>query len=196
MISFINSWTQGIVVSVIISGIIEMIIPKGNMKKYINVIVGIYILFSIVSPIFSKFSNKDIEQILDIEKYAKQIENSEKTISQTLEVNNSRTIKDIYVDNLENDIKNKVNDKGYETKELYIKVRDDETYTIEEIKLTIKENNKLNNSKTNKIQIDDIIVSKKNTNNNEEILTKNEDMQDYLAQVYQLDRNIIKVYQR
>lgn len=196
MISFINSWTQGIVVSVIISGIIEMIIPKGNMKKYINVIVGIYILFSIVSPIFSKFLNKDIEQILDIEKYAKQIENSEKTISQTLEVNNSRTIKDIYVDNLENNIKNKVNDKGYETKELYIKVRDDETYTIEEIKLTIKENNKLNNSKTNKIQIDDIIVSKKNTNNNEEILTKNEDMQDYLAQVYQLDKNIIKVYQR
>lgn len=196
MISFINSWTQGIVVSVIISGIIEMIIPKGNMKKYINVIIGIYILFSIVSPIFSKFLNKDIEQILDIEKYAKQIENSEKAISQTLEANNSRTIKDIYVDNLENDIKNKVNDKGYETKELYIKVKEDETYTIEEINLTIKENNELNNSKTNKIQIDDIIVSKKNINNEENSLTKNEDMQDYLAQVYQLDRNIIKVYQR
>lgn len=196
MISFINSWTQGIVVSVIISGIIEMLIPKGNMKKYINVIIGIYILFSIVSPIFSKFLNKDIEQILDIEKYAKQIENSEKAISQTLEANNSRTIKDIYVDNLENDIKNKVNDKGYETKELYIKVKEDETYTIEEINLTIKENNELNNSKTNKIQIDDIIVSKKNINNEENSLTKNEDMQDYLAQVYQLDRNIIKVYQR
>ncbi len=33
MISFISSWTQGIIVSVIIASIIEMILPDGNSKK-------------------------------------------------------------------------------------------------------------------------------------------------------------------
>ena len=45
---FLNSWLQGIIVSVVISTIIEMILPNGNTKKYVKVVLGIYVMFNII----------------------------------------------------------------------------------------------------------------------------------------------------
>ena len=45
MISFISSWAQGIIVSSVIATIIILILPEGSSKKYIKVILGIYILY-------------------------------------------------------------------------------------------------------------------------------------------------------
>ena len=42
---WISDWVQGIIVAVIIVTIIEMILPNGNSKKYIKVVIGIYIIF-------------------------------------------------------------------------------------------------------------------------------------------------------
>ena len=36
MISWFNSWAQGIILAVIIVTILEMIVPEGKNKKYIN----------------------------------------------------------------------------------------------------------------------------------------------------------------
>ena len=58
MIKFLSNWAQNIIVAVIIGSIIEMILPSGSLKKYVKVVIGIYILFSIVSPIINKFSTK------------------------------------------------------------------------------------------------------------------------------------------
>ena len=38
MVAFISNWAQGIIVAVIIASIIEMILPEGSSKKYINFI--------------------------------------------------------------------------------------------------------------------------------------------------------------
>ena len=67
MVNWINSWLRGIVIAVIITTIIEMIIPEGNIKKYIKTVMGVYIIFAIISPAISKISGKE----LDIEKYIK-----------------------------------------------------------------------------------------------------------------------------
>lgn len=194
MMSFINEWTQGIVVAVIISGIIEMILPKGNMRKYINVIIGIYVLFVIISPIANKVLNKNVSEILDIDKFTKQIKSSEAEISKTIEVNNSKTIKDIYVSNLENNIKKNIESKGYEVKRLYIKVKDDENYTIENIEITVNENEQQETNRQSKIQVDDIIISKQNNDEDNGLkISSIIEIQNYLAETYQLDKNIIKV---
>lgn len=196
MISFINNWTQGIVITIIISGIVEMILPKGNMKKYINVVIGIYVLFAIISPITDKVLKKDMNQIIDIEKYADQIKTSETKMSQIVEANNSKTIKDIYVSNLENDVKQNMKLKGYDVKRLYIKVKDDEKYTIEGIEITAEEVKDLEKKQQSKVQIDDIVISKENTKKeNGELKSNNAiEIQNYLAEIYKLDKNIIKVY--
>ena len=92
---WISDWVQGIIVAVIIVTIIEMILPNGNSKKYIKVVIGIYILFSIIVPIINKFNSTkfDINEILDLEKYANEISIQTST---DLENNNEEQIKNMY----------------------------------------------------------------------------------------------------
>ena len=100
MIEFLSSWAQGIIVAVIIATLIEMILPNSSSKKYVKVVIGMYILFTIVSPIIKKLGGKDINlNTIDIEKYEQQISKSDNTISRKFEDNNTRSIKDIYVSN-------------------------------------------------------------------------------------------------
>lgn len=75
MISFISSWAEQIIVAVIIATIIEMILPNGNSKKYIKVVIGIYVLFTILSPILGKITNIDFNNI-DYDKYFGDLETS------------------------------------------------------------------------------------------------------------------------
>ena len=51
MINSISSWAEQIIIAVIIGVLIEMILPKSNSKKYIKTIIGVYILYTIISPI-------------------------------------------------------------------------------------------------------------------------------------------------
>ena len=111
MIEWISTWAEQIVVAVIIASIIEMLLPNGNNKKYIKAIIGVYILFTIISPIIGKFVNIDLKDI-DYEKYFKEVETQE-TISQSLTTNNEKTMGEIYISNLKADMKNKLEEKGY-----------------------------------------------------------------------------------
>ena len=60
MVKLINSWTQGIILGVIIGAIIEIILPEGNNKKFVKTVIGVYILFAIVHPLINAVSNKSI----------------------------------------------------------------------------------------------------------------------------------------
>ncbi len=53
MISNISSWAQQIIIAVVIATILEMILPKGNSRKYIKTVIGIYILYTIISPVIT-----------------------------------------------------------------------------------------------------------------------------------------------
>ena len=141
MVAFFSSWAQGIIVAVIVATIVELLLPNGSSKKYVKVVVGIYILFSIIAPVVNKFANQDINaEIFTLDKYEKKMEDGNNKILQKIEANNSRTVKDIYVANLEADLKAKLKDKGYEVTSTYIKAKDDENYTIENISITVKKN--------------------------------------------------------
>ena len=41
MVSWFSKWAQGIIVAVVISTLIELILPNGSSKKYVKVIIGI-----------------------------------------------------------------------------------------------------------------------------------------------------------
>lgn len=57
MILFLRTWCEQIIISVFISIIVEMLIPAGNIKKYVKVVVGVYIMFVILDPIISNIEN-------------------------------------------------------------------------------------------------------------------------------------------
>ena len=103
MINFISSWAEQIVLAVIIATIIELILPNSKNKKYVQMVIGIYVLFNIISPVIK---NKDIltfEEI-NLEKYAS---NSYEEVDQT---SMDKRLEKIYLEELEQNIKAKFED--------------------------------------------------------------------------------------
>lgn len=195
MIEFLSSWAQGIIVAVIIATLIEMILPNGSSKKYVKVVIGMYILFTIVSPIIKKVGGKDINlNTINIEKYEQQIAKSDNTISRKFEDNNTRSIKDIYVSNLKADISAKLKEKGYEIDTSDIQIKDDENYTIEKITLKlIKTEQK--QEKNNEIVINTVEIG--NTISQKDSKTLSDDdkqeVKDYISETYDIDKKNINI---
>ena len=195
MIEFLSSWAQGIIVAVIIATLIEMILPNSSSKKYVKVVIGMYILFTIVSPIIKKVGGKDINlNTIDIEKYEQQISKSDNTISRKFEDNNTRSIKDIYVSNLKADISAKLKEKGYEIDTSDIQIKDDENYTIVKITLKlIKMEQK--QEKNNEIVINTVEIG--NTISQKDSKTLSDDdkqeVKDYISETYDIDKKNINI---
>ena len=195
MIEFLSSWAQGIIVAVIIATLIEMILPNSSSKKYVKVVIGMYILFTIVSPIIKKLGGKDINlNTIDIEKYEQQISKSDNTISRKFEDNNTRSIKDIYVSNLKADISAKLKEKGYEIDTSDIQIKDDENYTIEKITLKlIKMEQK--QEKNNEIVINTVEIGNTISQKDRKTLSDDEEQEvkDYISETYDIDKKNINI---
>lgn len=135
MISWISSWAQGVIISVIIASIIEMILPEGSSKKYIKIVIGVFILFTIVAPVINKFKGSSINMasIIDFDKYS----DTNEVSAINLEESNNLNIKQMYETNLKVDIKSKIKSKGFEVQDVNLKISDDGEYIIESIDITI-----------------------------------------------------------
>ena len=124
-----------------------MILPDGNCKKYIKVVIGIYIVFTIVSPVITKFTGKTIpvSETLELDKY---IQDAQESASKGNSINNDNqnNIMNIYVSKLKDDIEAKLETKGYTANNIEIEITDEENYTINSIKMDVIKNE--NNEET------------------------------------------------
>jgi len=80
MIEFLKTWTEGIIVVVFLSIIIEFLLHESKYKKLVNIVTNIYLVFVILNPILnidleefdieSLYENIEIEEVssVDIEK--------------------------------------------------------------------------------------------------------------------------------
>lgn len=197
MVSWFSKWAQGIIVAVVISTLIELILPNGSSKKYVKVIIGIYILFTIISPVIVKLKggNLNMDEVLDTQKYEEKISKSDNKIYAELESNNSRTIKDIYISSLTEDIKSKLKAKGYQVISTNIKIEDNENYTIESISLNLskEENEENEGNSSGGINIETVEIKGNNTTNNinesNNTLTESQknEIKVYLSETYDID---------
>ena len=106
MIEFISSWAEQIVLAVIVATIIELILPKNKNKKYIQMVIGVYVLFNIISPIIKNKEKISVEEY-NIDKY--------QTKSQ-YEVDQSsmdERIEKIYLEELKNNAISKFEEAGF-----------------------------------------------------------------------------------
>lgn len=198
MISFLKTWINQIILAVIITTIIEMILPNGNNKKYIKMVIGLYILFTIIQPIITKLTGNSIDiSNFDYKKYF----NSDvlETSLEDFENNNSKLIKQAYINNIKEDIENKIKQKGYELINCNISIIDDEnkeTYgTIQSISLKLKkQTNKSEEISSNIIKVENISVNTNNNILNNNILEEADISSDekkkiiqYLSEEYSID---------
>lgn len=145
MIEFFRTWCEGIMISVFVTVIIEMLVPEGSIKKYVKVIIGVYMVFVILNPIILGIDKFNMENILNFDKDY----NTQETFSQNDGVLN------LYSKAMETEIKEKfknINSVSIifsedleEIKKIEIIVQD-ESKNINEIKAYIKENYQVSES--------------------------------------------------
>lgn len=175
MITFMKSWCEGIIVAVMLSIIIEMLLPEGNNKKYTKVVIGIYILFVILGPILEKINTGyAFENFLKFD-----------TVEVSADINDN--IKDVYIDGIEETIKNELINSGYSVENVRVEV-DNNYENIEKIEVNLL---KANTSKRNEIQINPVVIGENQSVEKEEIELKN-----MLAENYQVSTQNIYVFEK
>lgn len=140
MINFLSSWVKNLSLALIVVSILEMLLPNNKTKKYIKMVMGLYILFSIIAPFVnnSNVLNFNIEDVYS--DYSKEI-SSTSTTSTAGEVNQASMddrLNKLYKEQLESDITKKVEEKGYDVRKCKVDAHISESDTgIEYITIEI-----------------------------------------------------------
>ena len=206
MIKFLSNWIEGITISVIIASIFEMIIPKGNIKKYVKIVLGIYIVFNIISPILNdKYKIENINET--IQGY------SDNFKSFTEQKNDSNANLDrIYINTLEKDIVKTIENEGYNVYKCNVKGIFDankKNIGINKIEIVLY-SNKIENKtqkeeKENTIKIEEVNeVEKVEINiDNQKALDKGkinlkdiDTLRNFLSKHYEINKDIIEIQVR
>lgn len=194
-----------------------MILPEGNSKKYIKVVIGIYVLFTIVSPVITKLSGKEIKvsEILDLNEYIQEVEASSK-MKESVENENAGNITNIYVNGIKEDMKAKIEAKGYVVNNIELRIGNYDTYEIAEVKLDIVTNKNSyqedDTNKTNEVeqvqQVEKVKVDILNNEIEEEkqeeqessrnqenklSITQKQEIKEYLSSTYGISMNNISI---
>ncbi len=125
VISFISTWLKDIVVLFILISIAELIMPKGNMKKYINMVIGLLIIFTIISP-FAKLLKLNFNLEQTVFNYSKEniFESKE---NNELSIHQEEQIKEIYKEKISNEISELIEEKtDYKVLDIVVGIIDKE----------------------------------------------------------------------
>lgn len=197
--------------AIIIGTVIEMILPEGNCKKYIKVVIGIYIVFTIVSPVITKFTGESISvsEALELDKYVQEAESSVAT-GNSINADNQNNIMSMYVSGLKEDIAAKLRTKGYEASNVEVEVVDSESYTINSMTLQVskceeeskEQEPEKNVSKVENVEKVNINLDENRQNNLDKdnlakekgLSSKDErELKEYLSSVYEVQEENITI---
>ena len=134
MIEEISSYVSSIVTLILAITIIELILPNNKNKKYVMFTSSLITMLSVINPILKVFGSQIniTQEIENFQKEMKEYENSSVTNYQ-LEDN----VYDAYVENLKNNMKERLEDIGYKVLETEILV-DEFTYEPKQIEMLIE----------------------------------------------------------
>ena len=144
MIENFTNWAKAIVIAVIIVSILEMLLPNNKTKKYVKMVMGIFILYNIISPFIKdknslKFDEEDLQTF-------------SVGTTQKIEVNQEsmdRRLEELYIQEIEKDITKKIEKKGYKVKSCKVQAKitnDENTTGITKIKLKVEKGEEQENN--------------------------------------------------
>ena len=155
MIEFLSSWAKGLGVTIVIVSILEMLLPNNKIKKYIKMVLGVYVIFNIISPIIQNKEIFDLDE-LDLSDY-QTTETS--AIDQT---SMDERIEELYIQELEKDVTKKVKEMGYEVTKCKVEAQisdKEEDTKISKIKLKIEKSQEKQEEEEKDDSTEDKIVS-------------------------------------
>ena len=144
MIEFLSSWAKNIGVTIVLVSILEMLLPNNKTKKYIRMVLGIFVIFNIISPLVQNKEKLKIKEI-DLKNY-NLLETT--TINQT---SMDERIKELSEQELEKDITKKLEKQGYKiiTCNVTAQITGRQQDRIKKIKLNLEKLEIINNEDNN-----------------------------------------------
>ena len=167
-----------------------MLLPEGKSKKYIKIVIGVYVLFSVINPVVGKDIDLNLENLpLNIE-----------TNTSETEVNTGDSINEIYVTNLNQDVISKLKNKGYGCEK--VELKNNEKYEIERLKVIgiyelNEEEETENNTTINEVVINEVQIGEKENSIKEQVVkgissSEESELKKYLNETYGVkEKNII-----
>ena len=200
MIDIISDWAGELIIALIVVTLIEMLLPENKIKKYVKTIIGLYIVFCIISPFINK------------EKLAKILENTEKNLEKikienqvSSQIEKGSSIEALYIQEFQKDIRKRVEELGYKVKQCEVRIQIDATKENAGINsINLKIGNKTNNQNSSQVEIENIekveisINNEDAANNNNETLKETEDtkkVKEFLSKYYEISEEKIKIVQ-
>lgn len=203
MIEFMSAWIKGLGLAIVIVSILEMLLPNNKTKKYIRMVMGIYVLFTIVSP-FIKHQDVFKAENFDLDEYT-----STQTSTTLNQSSMDERIQELYIQELEKDISKKLKEKGYETTSCKVKaqISDEEEETkITKIKIKVQksqeevkpsEEKKIENkvvTEIQKIKPIDTSIQKQDENKKEENEAEDKKTKINRADIQNIKKFLIEEY--
>lgn len=135
MINFLSSWVKNFALALIIVSILEMLLPNNKTKKYVKMVMGLYILFSIISPFIENSDKFSFDDSI----YTKYVEEASSIDTEVNQTSMDNRLNEIYKEQLEKDIIQKIEKKGYEVEKCKVTAHISEDNSgIENITLKVK----------------------------------------------------------
>ena len=149
--SAIRAFIEQIIYVAIVAIIIELILPKGNTKKYVYVILSLFILLNIVSPVINIIKDTDMQDVFDnvLETISTNTENANVTNIEEFSAYKNVKVTENLESNMLKDMENDLSSLNVEFKNLNIVL--DDNYAFEELRVEIGNLAHLNNKKVEKI---------------------------------------------
>ena len=179
MLDFLVSWAEQLIITMVIIVIIEMVLPsESSYRKYIKVILGIFLIYTIVSPLLSnKLNNFEFGKILA----------TERSVPQNIEnvIDYDKHMVDTYKTKLQESMEQFLLEKGYKLvkfdAELYY---EEENMRIDSVLLKIK---KADNNK--KIEVNKVTIGRDQKIDNQKI----EELKKTIGDYYDIDVSKIAI---
>ena len=213
MVSFISSWAQQIIFAVIIGTILQMLLPEGKNKKYIKIVIGVYVLFAVISPVIGKKID------LNLDEFNLSVNSAESSLDET----SQDQINNLYTTNLKQDIILKLKNKGYGCENVDLKTN--ENYEVLEIsvigiyeleddndkdseKSNSNQNDKTNNdnsqsaksniAKVNSVVINEVQIGEKENSIKDQVVkgiptSEEKNLKEYLSETYNVKEKNISI---
>lgn len=204
VVSFISSWLKDIVVLFILISIAELIMPNGNMKRYINLVIGLLIIFTIISP-FAKLMKLDFNLDQAIFNYSKPDDFLNR--DEEFYVQQEKQIESLYKEKIKKEVIELIEDKTrYKVVDISIGIiENNKDYgKIDYISLLVNMNKE---TKTNKISIEKVTPvhidnSSKTTlnisSNEDDVNNEYNELEELLSSRYSIEKEkvIVRGYEK
>lgn len=202
MLECLKLWANQLIVAIIIAVIFELIIPNSKNKKYIKMVINLYVLFVLINPIISKLNGGNN---IDLSEFNyKNYLTSENSITASVNSDSENIIRSTFEKKIKEDIKNKLLSGGYNVTSISINMNnsDSEYGKINSVKITLVKNinndilvaSKENNSSIKVNEIEEINIDNK-TDDKDTTLRKKEveEIKKIISEEYNISKENIEV---